>query len=1105
MSTNIGPKIGIDGEAEYRKQINDIIQSTKTLKSEYEKAASSIDNGSTSFKKNKEMSKALCDQIDAQKDKVEKLGNMVKQSADKFGESDTKTLKWKEALNKAQTELNNLEQTLKNMPNQVELLGNKFEAAGNKIKDVGEKVEGMGRSLAPLSTAAAGALTGSAKAAIDFESAFTGVRKTVEGTEEEFDQLSDWIKEASTQMASSKTDIAGTMEIAGQLGVTGVESLEAFTKTMVMLGDTTNLSSEEAASALAKFTNITGESNADIEKIGSSIVDLGNHFATTEADIVNMSTRMASAGKISGLSSTDILALSTAISSVGIEAEAGGTAMNQTLKVISMAVDGLDNGMEGVEKAQKKVTTASRSLEDAQDNLVKKQLAYDEAVRKYSESDAKNQEKAQKNVETATRQLDTATADMAKKQIAYNNAVAKYGEDSAQAQTALINFNQAQDKVQQKTDDLAKAQTALDAAMQGGTGSNEKIQKALIDLEAAQRKVEEKTSDLTMAQEVLMEAEEGGGSKLQMIADIAGMSADEFSEKWKGAPMEAMEAFISGLGRMNEEDESVIAALDELGLSGIRQSNMLQALALSSENLSEAVHTSNKAYEENNALQEEAEKRYSTTESKLTQAKEKISNVGIEIGERLLPYLDKGLDFLDRVIEAWDKLSPETQDMIVKITAITAALSPALIVGGKVISGAGSIVGGAGKVIGVIGKIGGALSGGGGLLTALSTVGTFITGTAIPAIGSLIAAAAPILAAAAPFIAVGAAIVAAGVLIYKNWDTIKEKAGELKDWVSEKFTKIKDNIANSVGGKVMSAIWESGKKIMTENLQSMKDKYEEYGGGVKGATAALFEGVKDHFTSGYRFLDDLTGGRLTEMANSFKDKFTNMSDTVKDKWNTIKNNTSTILDGLKKKVEENGGGIQGVIKTSTEMYVTLWKNAFNSIDEATGGKLTALKDKITTAFSTIKDKLHSIIDKIKGLFDFEWKFPDIKTPHFSLSGGEKPWGIGGKGSLPEFNVEWYSKAMNRGMLLTGATIFGEANGKLLGGGEAGNEIVIGETSLMSMIRSAVGTRPRAAGSFSIGDTTINIYTQPGQSGQDIADQIDEMLTARYAQMEAVWA
>lgn len=211
-------------------------------------------------------------------------------------------------------------------------------------------VSALGKGLvtaAKIGVAAVGAATTAAvgfgksavDAAVSYESAFTGVRKTVDATEAEYEQLSDWIKQASTEMASSQEVIAGTMEIAGQLGIRGVDGLETFTKTMIMLGDTTNLNAEEAASALAKFGNIAGLQATDMDKIGSVIVDLGNHFATTEADIVQMSTRLASAGTIAGFSATDILALSTAMSSVGINAEAGGTAMSTIMTKIGRAVD----------------------------------------------------------------------------------------------------------------------------------------------------------------------------------------------------------------------------------------------------------------------------------------------------------------------------------------------------------------------------------------------------------------------------------------------------------------------------------------------------------------------------------------------------------------------------------------------------------------------------------------------------------------------------------------------------------------------------------------------------------------------------------------------
>ena len=369
----------------------------------------------------------------------------------------------------------------------------------------------IGATTAAL-TAATGAATVFAKqsvsAATSFESAFTGVQKTVEATPEEFAQLSDWIMDASTKMASSKEDIAATMEIAGQLGISGVEGLEKFTETMIMLGDTTNLNAEEAASALAKFGNIAGVDAENMDAIGSAIVDLGNHFATTEADIVNMATRLASAGTIAGLSSTEILGLSTAMSSVGIQAEAGGTAMAQTLGKIGNAVD---------------------------------------------------------------------------------MALAAAGKSA---------------------DELTK-----------------KDQKALDNLET--------------------------------LAKTSGMSVTEFAQTWKDAPIDALTGFIEGLDRINEEGGSVNLTLESLGMTGIRQTNMLKSLTLASDVMADAINTSNSAFEtaindtgELNALQAEAEKRYGTTESQALQTAEAFKNLQVAVGKELTPMYGEFMSFSSAAMQA---------------------------------------------------------------------------------------------------------------------------------------------------------------------------------------------------------------------------------------------------------------------------------------------------------------------------------------------------------------------------------------------------------------------------------------------------------------------
>ena len=181
-------------------------------------------------------------------------------------------------------------------------------------------------------------LVSAASAAIEFESAVTGIYKTVDGTKEQLQGLSDAAMTLASQMPATSTEIAGVMEAAGQLGI-ATNNVASFAKTMIDLGESTNLTSDAAASMLAKFANVTQMDPSYYENLGSVIVDLGNNFATTEADIVNMSSYLASAGTLAGFTQTDILGLSAAMSSVGIEAEAGGSAMSKLITKMQVAVE----------------------------------------------------------------------------------------------------------------------------------------------------------------------------------------------------------------------------------------------------------------------------------------------------------------------------------------------------------------------------------------------------------------------------------------------------------------------------------------------------------------------------------------------------------------------------------------------------------------------------------------------------------------------------------------------------------------------------------------------------------------------------------------------
>lgn len=176
------------------------------------------------------------------------------------------------------------------------------------------------------------------KSAMDWEQAWTGVLKTVEGTPQQLSAVEDGLRGLATETGFAHSEVAAVAEAAGQLGIS-TGGITAFTETMLAMGVSTNLSAEEAATGLARFRNIMGSSEAEIANMGSTIVALGNNFATTEGEILAMSMRIAGAGRQAGLTESDVLGIAAAMSSVGIEAEAGGTAMSLTMKRIGKEVE----------------------------------------------------------------------------------------------------------------------------------------------------------------------------------------------------------------------------------------------------------------------------------------------------------------------------------------------------------------------------------------------------------------------------------------------------------------------------------------------------------------------------------------------------------------------------------------------------------------------------------------------------------------------------------------------------------------------------------------------------------------------------------------------
>ena len=213
------------------------------------------------------------------------------------------------------------------------------EPAFNGLEKVGKQAfEAIAIAATAATAATAAVVSASISAGQSFESAFAGVKKTTDATASEYEELRQGILAMSEQLPASADEIAEVAEAAGQLGIKK-ENLLDFTRVMIDLGESTNMTATDSASSLAKFANITNMAADKYSNLGSVIVDLGNNFATTESDIVAMGTRLAASGELVGLSQAQIMALAAAMSSVGVEAEAGGSAMSKLLKNIQVATE----------------------------------------------------------------------------------------------------------------------------------------------------------------------------------------------------------------------------------------------------------------------------------------------------------------------------------------------------------------------------------------------------------------------------------------------------------------------------------------------------------------------------------------------------------------------------------------------------------------------------------------------------------------------------------------------------------------------------------------------------------------------------------------------
>ena len=237
-------------------------------------------------------------------------------------------------------------------------------------------------------------------------------------------------------------------------------------------------------------------------------------------------------------------------------------------------------------------------------------------------------------------------------------------------------------------------------------------------------------------------------------------------------------------------------------------------------------------------------------------------------------------------------------------------------------------------------------------------------------------------------------------------------------------------------------IWENCKDIILDAWEYIKTTVSDAIEKVSQKISEVWEHVSGVFEEFWTPISEYLSEVWEDMCSEVSRELGIIKKVINDVLDRIKKFFSNIWEDIKKDTEEKFGGIKEKISTGID-------EAKKSIDE----KLDKIKQKFTEIWDKCKETVTKAIDKIKSAMNFSWSLPKLKLPHISITGSfslRPP-------RAPHFSVSWYKSAMENGMILNSPTIFGfdAATGKLLGGGEAGSETVVGTKSLMKMIRTVV--------------------------------------------------
>ena len=279
------------------------------------------------------------------------------------------------------------------------------------------------------------------------------------------------------------------------------------------------------------------------------------------------------------------------------------------------------------------------------------------------------------------------------------------------------------------------------------------------------------------------------------------------------------------------------------------------------------------------------------------------------------------------------------------------------------------------------------------------------------------------------------------------WETIKTTVSDAVNTVSEVITTVFTTIWaymvlvwNSIKTTITN-VWDGIKTAVSNAVESVKTTVSNAWNSIKTTTSTVWNTIK-------RSISNVWSTIKTSVSTAIE----TVKTTVSNVWNGIRTTTSTVWNSIKTAVVTPIRSAKTTVSSIIETLKTSISAKFNSVWSTVTTVWENIKSAITSPIESAKETIGNVIDSIKGFLNFEWEFPKLKMPHFTVKGSANPLDWFSQG-VPKLTVEWYAK----GGILDQPTIFGVngATGKLMAGGEAGKEAVAPISTLQTYVSEAV--------------------------------------------------